>query len=72
MRFRPVFTALLLLSCLTVGVSSTPAATPPNIVFILTDDLGWSDLGCYGSAWQNTPNLDKLAGQGMHLTDMMV
>jgi len=60
--------ALLLFSCLTLGVASAAAATPPNIVFILTDDLGWSDLGCYGSPWQNTPNLDKLAGQGMRFT----
>ena len=41
----------------------------PNIVFILADDLGWADLGCYGSTFHETPNLDKLAGQGMRFTD---
>jgi arylsulfatase A-like enzyme len=42
---------------------------PPNILFILIDDLGWRDLGCYGSTFYETPNIDKLAGQGMKFTD---
>ena len=33
----------------------------PNIIFILVDDLGWKDLGCYGSEFYETPNIDKLA-----------
>ncbi len=37
----------------------------PNVIFILIDDLGWADLGCYGSSFYETPNLDRLAGQGM-------
>ncbi|MCJ7703873.1 MAG: sulfatase, partial [Anaerolineales bacterium] len=37
----------------------------PNILFILTDDLGWRDLSCYGSTFYETPNLDRLAAQGM-------
>jgi len=41
----------------------------PNIVFILIDDLGWKDLACYGSAFYETPNLDRLAGEGMRFTD---
>ena len=41
----------------------------PNIIFILIDDLGWRDLGCYGSTFYETPNLDRLAAQGMHFTD---
>jgi arylsulfatase A-like enzyme len=41
----------------------------PNFVFILADDLGWSDLGCYGSDLHETPNIDKLARQGMRFTD---
>jgi arylsulfatase len=39
----------------------------PNILLILADDMGWSDLGCYGSE-VNTPNLDKLAGEGIRLS----
>jgi arylsulfatase A-like enzyme len=38
---------------------------PPNIVFILIDDLGWLDLRCYGSKFYESPNIDKLASQGM-------
>lgn len=37
---------------------------PPNIVFILADDLGWSDVGCYGSRYYETPHIDKLAERG--------
>jgi arylsulfatase A len=41
----------------------------PNIIFILVDDLGFSDVGCYGSDLHETPNIDKLARQGMRFTD---
>ena len=41
----------------------------PNIIFIFADDLGYSDLGCYGSKLNRTPNLDKLANQGVRFTD---
>lgn len=40
----------------------------PNIIFFLVDDLGWSDLGCYGSRYYETPNIDKLAAEGMKFT----
>ncbi len=40
-------------------------AEPPNVLFILADDLGWADLGCYGSSAIRTPNLDRLAGEGL-------
>ena len=45
------------------------AAGKPNVVFILADDLGWADLGCYGSTFYETPNLDRLAHRGMRFTD---
>jgi arylsulfatase A-like enzyme len=41
----------------------------PNVVFILADDLGWSDLGCYGNRFHETPHLDALARDGMRFTD---
>jgi arylsulfatase A-like enzyme len=44
----------------------------PNIIFILADDLGWGDLGCYGNKFIPTPNLDKLAKQGTLFTHFYV
>lgn len=41
----------------------------PNIILILIDDMGWRDLGCYGSTFYETPNLDRLAAEGMLFTD---
>ncbi len=50
--------------------ASQPKKTPrpPNFVFILIDDLGWADLGCYGSTFYSTPNLDRLAKKGTRFT----
>ena len=44
-------------------------ASRPNIVFMLIDDLGWKDVGCYGSEFYETPNIDRLARSGLHFTD---
>lgn len=52
-----------------LALPSNAAAPPPNVVLILADDLGWWDLGCYGSVFHETPHLDRLAGQGMRFTD---
>jgi len=41
----------------------------PNFVFILTDDMGWKDLSCYGSSYYETPNIDRLARGGMKFTN---
>ncbi len=41
----------------------------PNIIFILIDDMGWKDLCCYGSDFYETPNLDRLASEGMMFTN---
>jgi hypothetical protein len=46
-------------------------AAKPNILLILVDDLGYSDLGCYGSEI-NTPNIDELAGKGLLVADFYV
>jgi len=50
------------------GSLATAAAPKPNIVFILTDDLGYGDLGCYGLKTAKTPNIDRLAAQGTRFT----
>jgi arylsulfatase A-like enzyme len=44
-------------------------AGPPNVVLIVADDLGYGDLGCYGGKEIRTPNIDRLASQGVRLTD---
>jgi len=44
-------------------------ALRPNIIWIMADDLGWGDLGCYGSSRIATPHLDRLAAEGMRFTD---
>jgi arylsulfatase A-like enzyme len=41
----------------------------PNIIFVLIDDMGWKDLVCYGSPFYETPNIDRLAKEGMRFTD---
>ena len=46
-----------------------PSKTPPNFVFILIDDLGWADAGCFGSTFYETPNIDRLASEGMRFTN---
>jgi arylsulfatase A-like enzyme len=54
-------------------ISATPAtgeeARGPNIVFILADDLGYTDLACYGSKYYETPQIDRLAAEGLRCTD---
>lgn len=53
---------------LAFGAEESPQARP-NVVFILVDDLGWTDAACYGSRYYETPNIDRLASQGMRFTD---
>ncbi len=50
-------------------ISGAAPRRKPNVIFILADDLGWAELGCYGNTFNETPNLDKLARQGMRFTD---
>jgi arylsulfatase A-like enzyme len=50
-------------------LASAAAGERPNFFFILADDLGWKDLGCYGSAFYETPNIDRLAASGVRFTN---
>ncbi len=52
-----------------LGQAQKTAKKKPNIVFILVDDLGWKDAGCYGSQYYETPNIDRLAAEGMRFTN---
>jgi arylsulfatase A-like enzyme len=61
---------LLLILCTTLGFACAghSAGTLPNIVYILADDLGLGDLGCYGQTKIHTPNIDRIAAEGMKFT----
>src|SRR5687768_283756 len=69
---------LLLLACLiafphallmSTATAAAAAERPPNVVLIFADDLGYGDLGCYGAKGIDTPNLDRMAAEGMRFTD---
>lgn len=64
MRHRLITVFLLLFAFVFRG-----QAGPPNIVFIMADDMGYGDLGCYGQRFIQTPNIDRLAGAGIRFTD---
>ena len=62
----PLTAAILLLGSHSAQVESK---RPPNVVIVFTDDQGWGDLSCYGSTEILTPNIDRLASEGMLFTD---
>src|SRR5215217_2329911 len=59
---------LSLAAALALAATAVAADRPPNVVFILADDLGWTDLGCQGSKFYQTPNIDRLAAAGLRVT----
>jgi len=67
---RAVATTTVLGFCARAGFGrqETPRRKP-SFVFFLVDDLGWKDLGCYGSTFYETPHIDRLAAQGMRFTN---
>ena len=58
---------LLLVSYSVLEVVAAPQISKPNIIFIMADDLGYTDVACFGSAYYETPHIDRLATQGMKL-----
>jgi arylsulfatase A-like enzyme len=60
---------LSLASLLFGGMDELPAQENPNFVVVLVDDLGWMDLGCYGSKYYETPNIDRLSASGIKFTN---
>lgn len=63
------FLTVLILSGLIAFPAELQAQGKPNIIVLLADDLGWTDLGSYGSAFYETPNIDKLAENGIRFTN---
>ncbi len=68
MRFRVFLPLGLLALAAAVPARAVEPAAKPNIVFLIADDLGYGDLGCYGQKKIKTPNLDRLAAEGMRFT----
>ena len=66
--FWPAIPMSAMLFCINGCSSLSRSPEKPNIVFILADDLGWADLPVYGNAFNESPNLEKLAGEGMTFT----
>ena len=71
MVLRSVLTlaAIVLSSGIDAVAAENKKAAPPNIVFIMADDLGYTDIACFGSKYYETPNIDRLASQGIRLTN---
>ncbi len=65
---RPLCLIITLVTFTLTGSQSVCTAEKPNIIFVLADDLGWSELGCYGNGFNETPNLDQLASDGVRFT----
>src|SRR5690242_14995500 len=66
---NPIARTVLLFTLLcSFAFVQSAEARKPNIIFILADDLGWTDLGCQGSKYYETPNIDRLASQGLRFT----
>ena len=68
LALRSLLFATFCLASLCLAINAQAQSSPPNIVFILADDLGWGELGCYGQEKLQTPNLDRLAAEGMRFT----
>ena len=60
---------LVLVCCAWFPTSGMAADPKPNIIFVLADDLGYGDLGCYGGSVIQTPCLDRMSAEGMRFTD---
>lgn len=64
-----VATANLAMVAMSGTAEGTPKRQQPNVVFILIDDMGWRDLGCFGSDFYETPNIDRLAASGVSFSN---
>ncbi len=66
---KPLYLIGVLLLVLGSCIGPEKSEQKPNIIFILVDDLGWAYLGCYGSKFHETPNIDRLASESLRFTN---
>ena len=69
MKHSAAFLRFIILLALAAPFRAGSAAAKPNVVIIFCDDLGYGDLGCYGSPTIRTPHLDRMAAEGLRFTD---
>lgn len=69
LKYLAVVISLLMGLPSTWSQEDSSAKRKPNIIIVLADDLGWKDVGCYGSKFYETPHIDRLAKEGMKFTD---
>ncbi|MCA9202580.1 MAG: sulfatase-like hydrolase/transferase, partial [Planctomycetales bacterium] len=74
LRLPHFIASLMFLVAVTVAIAvrAESAERPPNVVIVFADDLGYGDLGCYGATGYETPNLDRMASEGVRFTDFYV
>lgn len=67
-KFLKTISSLILVLATSLSMFSATERPRPNILFIMVDDLGWTDLGCYGSEYYRTPSIDKFAADSLKFT----
>jgi arylsulfatase A-like enzyme len=67
-NYRSLFVSAGVLAAASPGIHAADKPSKPNIIFILCDDMGYGDLGCYGQKYISTPHLDRMAQEGMRFT----
>ncbi len=63
------FYAVIFINIFFISCQKSRKIVPPNVLIIIADDLGWSQIGCYGSTFYETPNIDKLAKSGIRFSN---
>ena len=69
MSYRTLVSLLLVAVAFASTANAAKKADLPNVVIVYIDDQGYGDIGCYGNEVNRTPNIDRLADQGMRFTD---
>src|SRR5690349_13642588 len=62
----------LVVACGTRAFAASPAASRPNIIVVLIDDMGWGDFSCFGNKQVQTTNIDRLASEGLRFEQFYV